>query len=151
VRQEDAQWLAPELRAERVHGHDGGQRQVVRSSRSPSRAGGSSASTSSPTRRGSRRSTSPARAAEGHRRRGHRASSSLVSELSRRGIFVTVLGCESQEERGRREPRFRADLVCACTVVVSFMAAVPFSLSLSSFVSTGPRRRSHPSQHRVQG
>lgn len=31
VRQEDAQWLAPEqLRAERVHGHDGGQRQVAR-------------------------------------------------------------------------------------------------------------------------
>src|SRR5436309_13593721 len=38
-----------------------------------------------------------------------------------------------------------------CTVVVSFMVAAPFSLSLSSFDSTGPRRRSHPSQQRPPG
>src|SRR5256885_16526243 len=38
-----------------------------------------------------------------------------------------------------------------CVVVVSFMVAVPFSLSLSSFESTGPRRRSHSSQQSPSG
>src|SRR5437867_803817 len=35
--------------------------------------------------------------------------------------------------------------------VVSFMVAVPFSLSLSSFDSTRPRRLSHPSQQSPSG
>ena len=35
--------------------------------------------------------------------------------------------------------------------VVSFMAAVPFSLGLSSFDQTGPRRRSHRSQQSPSG
>src|SRR2546425_11089826 len=38
-----------------------------------------------------------------------------------------------------------------CVVVVSFMVAVPFSLTLSSFESTGPRRRSHSSQQSPSG
>jgi hypothetical protein len=36
-------------------------------------------------------------------------------------------------------------------MVVSFTVAVPFSLGLSSFDSTGPRRRSHPSQQSPSG
>src|SRR5437879_2611684 len=38
-----------------------------------------------------------------------------------------------------------------CVVVVSFMVAVPFSLSLSSFELTEPGRRTHPSQQSPSG
>src|SRR6266702_7107535 len=39
-----------------------------------------------------------------------------------------------------------------CVMVVSFMVAAPFSLGyLSSFDSTGPRRRSHRSQQSPSG